>query len=89
MKIIIGKRKGWKALVWPLLLVVFVSVSYAETDQEIAARMAKEAKEAADRAEKREKEDKGQTNYDIKKTHDEHITITEKAAGEAEKNKNK
>jgi hypothetical protein len=45
----------------------------------------KEAKEAADNAQKKE----GTSNYDVKKSHDDHIKATEKAAAEAEKNKGK
>ncbi len=44
-----------------------------------------------DKSQKPEKEEKPQrtdTNYDVKKSHDEHIPATEKAAGEAaERNK--
>ncbi len=66
-------------------LALFVSVSNAETQAETAARMAKEAKEAADRSQAEHEKSEGK--YDVKKSHDEHIPITEKAAGEAEQRK--
>jgi hypothetical protein len=44
---------------------------------------AKEAKEAADRAAKKNPV----PSYDVKKSHDEHISATEKAGGEAQRTK--
>jgi hypothetical protein len=89
MKNMIIGRKAWVFAVSALLLVLFASISNAETEAQTRERMIKEAKETADQSEKAEKEGKGETNYDVKKTHDEHIKETEKAAGEAEERKNK
>ncbi|HWZ42485.1 MAG TPA: hypothetical protein VNW97_03370 [Candidatus Saccharimonadales bacterium] len=46
---------------------------------------AKEAKEAADRVQQQQ----GTSNYEVKKSHDDHIKATEKAAAQAEKDKGK
>ncbi|MFA4829315.1 MAG: hypothetical protein WC855_11515 [Thermodesulfovibrionales bacterium] len=87
MSITIRRLKGWGFLFCSMLLILFVTSSHAETDKQTTERMVKEAKESAERSEKKEKEEKGETNYDVKKTHDEHIKETEKAAGEAAKTK--
>ena len=86
------KRQGAKRLAAVLGSVLLVAVAFVsnaeqrhETQKQTEERMVKEAKQSADRAEKREKEGKGDTNYDVKKSHDEHIKETEKAAGEADK----
>ncbi|HEY6204968.1 MAG TPA: hypothetical protein VIW21_02265 [Chthoniobacterales bacterium] len=47
--------------------------------KEIEKKMVDEAKKAADKPEE------GHTNYDVKKSHDEHIPATEKAAADATK----
>jgi len=84
----INERKVWAFAASAILLVSCTSISNAETESQTRERMIKEAKETADRSEEAEKEGKGETNYDVKKTHDEHLKETEKAVGEAQEREN-
>lgn len=83
-----------KRLLTGMLMVAALALSAAqvanaETDKQTRERMAKENKDAADRSSQRETE-KGGGNYTVKKTHDDHIPQTEKAAAGANtKEKNK
>lgn len=79
-----------KSMVGALLLGFFTlavtigSDAYAENDQQTRQRMTNEAKESADRSAKKEQEKSG-GNYEVKKTHDEHIKATEKATADSQK----
>ena len=70
------------------LAMSYASLSYAETEQQTRDRMVKEAKESADQAEKKASKESG-GDYEVKKSHDEHIPATEKAAADAQQKKEK
>ena len=84
------RKKGIAALLVgsAVLALSYGSASYAETEQQTRDRMVKEAKESADRAEKKADKESG-GKYEVKKSHDEHIKATEKAAADAQRKKKK
>lgn len=67
-----------------VLAVSAATTAYAETEQQTKERMTKEAKDTADKVEKAEKEKSG-GDYEVKKSHDEHIKATEKPAADSQK----
>jgi hypothetical protein len=75
-------KTNYLAIIAAIIVVVSAAPSriHAGDDKkEIEKRMVDEAKKAAERPES------GHTNYDVKKSHDEHIPATEKAAADATK----
>ena len=73
---------NYPAIAIAAITTVFLGTSgikAGDDKKEIEKKMVDEAKKAADKPEE------GHTNYDVKKSHDEHIPATEKAAADATK----
>lgn len=77
MNITIQRRNNWRFLIGSLLASLVFLAAWKPDDE---SNMIEQAKEAADQSEK----EAGDHDFEVKTPSDDHLTVTEEAAGEAD-----